>query len=114
MTYPQLLGHIYHCYTDLLRVWNEACDEAENAGAIVFLPNDYSKANSFKEVEYDFWATPKIQAYLKSGGQNDEGFLNLLFELDFGEEFLVMIVEFLDEEYRQAVHVHRITKVGLN
>jgi hypothetical protein len=114
MTYPQLLADIYRRYEDLLRTWNQACDEQENAGAMVFLPDNYSTAHAFDQVHYAFWTTPEIQAYLKAGGQADDGFVELLLDLDFGEEFLVMIVEFLGNENRHAVHVHKITKVGLN
>jgi hypothetical protein len=114
MTYPQLLYHIYRRYSDLLKVWNTTCDEQENAGALVFLPQDYSSAESFEQVQHEYWTTPEIQAYLKAGGQSDDGYLDLLFDLDFGEEFLVIIVESLEDESRHSVHVHKITRVGLN
>jgi hypothetical protein len=114
MTYPQLLGHIYRRYADLLKAWNTACDEQGNAGVLVFLPEDYSSTESFNQVRHKYWTAPELLTYLKAGVQSGNGYRNLLFDLDFGEEFLVMIVEFLGDESRRAVHVHKITRVGLN
>jgi hypothetical protein len=37
-----------------------------------------------------------------------------LVDLEFGEEFLVMIVEFLEDESGHAVHVHKVTRIVLN
>lgn len=51
---------------------------------------------------------------LEAGGQSDEGLMELLVDFDIGEEFLVMIVEYDGTAARQAVHIHKITKVGLN
>ena len=48
------------------------------------------------------------------GGENDAGLLELLQDFKFGEEFLVMIVEYLPGEKRHGVNVHKITRVGLN
>ena len=47
-------------------------------------------------------------------GGSDEGSFYLLTDIDFGEEFLVMIVEDIDGPKKHAVHIHRITKVGLS
>jgi hypothetical protein len=55
-----------------------------------------------------------VRGYLKSGGQTDDGFEDLFADLEFGEEFLVMILEYLGDENKHAVHIHKITKVGLN
>lgn len=114
MTYSQLLDHIYRRYSALLKAWNTACDDLENAGALVFMPERYLSADSFEQVRHEYWTTPEVTAYLKAGGQTEGGYLELLFDLDFGEEFLVMIVEFLGDKSKHAVHIHKITRVGLN
>jgi len=55
-----------------------------------------------------------MQAYLEKGGETDEGLLKLIEDFDFAEEFLVMIIEHVDGSKKHAVHIHKITRVGLN
>ena len=55
-----------------------------------------------------------MQAYLEKCGETDEGLINLVRDDDFAEQFLVMIIEHVDGPKRHAVHVHKITRVGLS
>ena len=43
-----------------------------------------------------------------------DGFEALFDYFEIVEEFLVMIIEYLGDDKRHAVHVHKITKVGLD
>jgi len=69
---------------------------------------------SFSQVNYNFWPITVMRAYLEKGGEADEGLIELIRDFDFGEEFLVMIIEHVDGPKKPAVHVHKITRVGLN
>ena len=89
-------------------------DDANNIGAFVFHPEGYAHAGSFEEVQYSYWPLPKISDYLQHGGKTEDGLMNLLIDFNFGEEFLVMIVEFAGDNSKRAVHIHKITQVGLN
>jgi hypothetical protein len=68
----------------------------------------------YANAAYVYWTMDQVRWYLKTGGQRDDGFEDLLEDFEFGEEFFVMIIEYLEDEKKHAVHVHKITKVGLN
>jgi len=114
MTYPTVLKAIYTNYSTLREEWSSKIDQHENIGAFVFKPDGYSTAESFDQVEYEFWPITVVQAYLEKGGETDEGLLDLIQDFDFGEEFLVMIIEHVDGPKKHVVNIHKITKVGLN
>jgi hypothetical protein len=114
MTYQDLLSEIYANYTTLLQSWDAEMEKAENIGAYVFLPDGYCHSKVLSETKSEFWTLPEVQAYLVAGGETDNGLFELLVDFEFGEEFLVMIVEYLGDARKHAVHVHKITKVGLN
>jgi hypothetical protein len=114
MTYSTLLSAIYANYDKLLSAWDAAMDRTENIGVFAFLPKGYASVESMKEAAYVYWTIDQVRGYLKSGGQTDDGFEALFEDFEFGEEFLVMIVEYLGDKKKHSVHVHKITKVGLN
>ncbi len=114
MTYPALIAAIYADYNHLLVAWDAEMEKSEDAGAFVFLPEDYGSAGVLIDANFAYWPTPRLKQYLKDGGQSDEGLVDLILDLDIGEEFLVMIVEYDGDAMRHLVHVHKITKVGLN
>jgi hypothetical protein len=114
MTYTTLLSAIYTNYDKLLSAWDAEMERTENIGVFAFLPEGYYPANSFGDVAYIYWTIDRVRGYLKTGGQTDDGFEDLFDDFEFGEEFLVMIIEYLGDNKKHAVHVHKITKVGLN
>lgn len=114
MTYPSLLSAIYANYDRLLSAWDAEMDRRENIGVFAFLPEGYSAARSFDDTAFIYWTIDQVRAYLVKGGETDEGFQDLFDDFEFGEEFLVMIIEYLGDEKKHAVHVHKITNVGLN
>jgi hypothetical protein len=114
MTYPTLLKGIYTHYSTLRDEWSSKIDQHENIGAFVFEPEGYSTAESFDQVKYEFWPITSMQEYLEKGEETDDGLIELIRDFDFGEEFLVMIIEHVDGPKKHAVHIHKITRVGLN
>lgn len=114
MTYTSLLSAIYSNYDRLRASWDAEMDRTENIGVCAFLPENYSAASSLDDVALIYWPIDKVRAYLTRGGQSDDGFQDLFDDFEFGEEFIVMIVEYLGDESKHAVHVHKITKAGLN
>ena len=114
MTYSSLLSSIYANYAKLLSAWNAEMDRTEDIGVFSFLPEGFSTAEKFGDVAYTYWTIEEVRGYLKVGGQIDDGFEVLFDDFEFGEEFLVMVIEYLGDDKKHAVHVHKITKVGLN
>lgn len=57
---------------------------------------------------------PQVLSYFGRDGQSDDGLMKLLIDFNVDEEFLVMIVEHVDGSGKQAVSVHKITRVGLS
>jgi hypothetical protein len=80
----------------------------------VFLTGGYADAESFDQVKYEFWPVSAMQAYLHKGGETDAGLIDLIQDFDFGEEFLVMIIEYVEGVEKHAVHIHRVSRLGLN
>ena len=111
MKYNELLTGIYGHFNQML---NSPVSTAETDGAFVFLPEAYAGAGSFDEVRYEFWPVQAIRRFLESGGQTDEGFMDLIDTLEPGEEFLAMIVEQEEGTQMRIVHIHRVTNLGLN
>jgi hypothetical protein len=114
MTHHDLLTHIYAHYSTLRTEWSHAIDTHENIGAFAFLPEGYSGVDTLDQVKYEFWPWPTMRAYLIKGGETDAGLIDLIQDFDFGEEFLVMIIEYAEGVEKHAVHVHRVNRVGLN
>ncbi|RPH37494.1 hypothetical protein EHM92_02545 [bacterium] len=111
MKYSELLTAIYGHFDRLL---NSPVTTTETDGAFVFLPEDYVKAESFDQVHYEFWPVQVIRRFLLAGGQSDQGLMDLIEDLEPGEEFLAMIVEQEPGMKLRTVHVHKITNLGLN
>lgn len=113
MTYPELLTAIYKHYDTLLKQWDTII---EDKGLVVFtfFPECYENEQDFAKVSWEIWDIDRMRAYFAAGGISDQGLDNLLQDFGFGEEFLVMIVEYDGSVKRHVVHVHKITSLGLN
>ncbi len=53
----------------------------------------------------------QIREYVRQGGRDDEELIEGLKDLDFREEFLVVIVE--DDASMTQVHFHKMNTVGM-
>lgn len=111
MTYDELLTDIYGHFDQLL---NTPVETTETDGVFVFLPEDYTGAESFDQVHYEFWPVQLVRQFLHAGGQTDEGLLEMIDDLEPGDEFLAMIVEQEEGMSLRRVHIHKITNLGLN
>ena len=67
-----------------------------------------------KELRWVWWTVQEIEDYIRQGGLDDEKILEGLKDFDFGEEFLVLVIEHLDGPEKQKAHFHRMNKVQLN
>jgi hypothetical protein len=56
----------------------------------------------------------RIRQYIQDGGLNDEEMLEPVWDFEFGEEFLVLVVEYVDGPKSQKAYFHRMSKVGMN
>ena len=114
MTYPELLSAVYAHFDTLLSDWDAEMEKADNVGVFAFVPEGYARRAALDETEYSFMTVDEVKKFLGVGKQNDLGLLDLLNDFNYGEEFLVMIVERVGSDNRQAVHIHKITRVGMN
>jgi len=56
----------------------------------------------------------RIRQYIQDGGLNDEEMLEPVWDFEFGEEFLVLIIEHLAGPKSQNAYFHRMSKVRMN
>ncbi len=108
MTYRELLSALYMQFEPMCAIWEDERQRGCGLGVFVFLPSGYSSAARFEEISYEFWTTEKMRDYLAARGNSDDEYLEIVETLTYGEEFLALIVE------DNAVHLHRVTKFGLN
>ena len=114
MTYPDLLSAIYTHHDMLLKSWEAELQRGSGVGVLAFLPAGYMHATGFDETHFAYWTLDEVRRYVAASGNSDEGYMDLVETLVSGEEFLVLIVEERDAGPGHAVHIHRITRVGLN
>ena len=113
MNRTELLSAIYGRYGALLAEWDIRL-ERNGLGAFVYLPEGYSAVREFGEVQVTYWTMDVLRAYLRKGGRSDDGLDRLLYDFEFGEEFLVLIIAYGDDQSEHEAYVHKITKRGLN
>ncbi len=80
--------------------------ETRELGSLVFLPG--------KDLEWEWWSMNDVRQYIRDGGLDDRELLDGMKDLDFGEEFLVLVIEYVDGPQKQEAHFHRMNKVRLN
>ena len=67
-----------------------------------------------KELDWKWWTLPQIRQYIQDGGLDDEKMLEGVFDFEFGEEFLVLVIEYADVPEKQEAYFHRMSKVRMN
>ncbi len=114
MTYASLLSAIYANFDRLWPAWTAEMERAGEIGVYAYFPASYGEVASFEEVKCSYWTVERVRAFLKEGGQQVEGFEELVEDLAVAEEFLVMILATPDSMGRRPVHVHRIGRLSLS
>jgi hypothetical protein len=112
--HPELLTAIYDGFHLLKQKWDEGVSMEDNIGVLVFKLGILPDRECACSLDPEFWPLHQAQAYLKNGKQSDEGLIELLFDFDFEQEFLAMIIEYDDDTRRHVVYVHKISRMGLN
>ncbi len=106
MTHSSIISHLYSNFASYRELWSKQLDETEEFGAFVFLPG--------KNLEWEWWTILDIRDYIRQGGLEDDGILEGLVDLNFVEEFLVLVIEYVDGPKKQAAHFHRMNRTRLN
>ena len=89
-----------------LRKWKKGWNETGELGALVFLPE--------QGLEWEWWGMPEIQEYILEGGLDSREMLEQLGETVSADEFLVLVIEYVDGAEKQKAHFHRMSKAGMN
>jgi hypothetical protein len=55
-----------------------------------------------------------IRQYIQEGGLDDEKMLEGIYDFAFGEEFLVLVIEYMDGRGKEQAYCHRMSKVMIN
>ena len=106
MTHSSIISHLYSQFTHYRTHWEKEWERTQEFGSFVFLPG--------KELDWEWWDLHRIRQYIQDGGLNDEEMLEPVWEFEFGEEFLVLIIEYIDGPKSQNAHFHRMNRVRLN
>lgn len=114
MAYTSLLSSIYAHFATLLASWDDEAKKTHDIGVFAFMPEGYRFASELRDTRFTYWPATVLSSYLKEGGQSEDGLADLFQDHKSGEDFFVMIVEDLGDGIRHAVHVHKITNLGLN
>lgn len=101
-----MISHIYSDFSSYRELSSRRRDETGESGAFVFLPG--------KDLNWEWWSVAEIRDYIREGGLDDEELLEGLKGQDFGEDFLVLVIEYVDGPEKQKAHFHRISKAKLN
>ena len=106
MTHADLITHVYANFSFFRGLWSRRCDETGEFGAFVFLPG--------KDLNWEWWSLVELRDYAREGGLDDKEMLEGVNEPDFGEDFLVLVIEYVDGPKTQQAHFHRISKAKMN
>lgn len=106
MTHPSLIAHLYSNFSQYRSLWDQHWVKTEQFGAFVFLPRN--------ELNWEWWTLPEIRQYIQDGGLDDDEILEPVWDFEFGEESLVLVIEYVDDRENQEAHFHRMNKVRLN
>jgi len=106
LTHSDLISQCFSNFSSYHALWSHQRDNAGECGALVFLPG--------KELDWEWWSLVEIRDYLREGGLDDNEVLEGLSDADVGEDFLVLVIEYVDGPAQQKAHFHRISKAKLN
>ena len=106
MTHSSIISHLYSDFSEYRKIWEKKWEETEEFGAFVFLPG--------KELDWEWWPILEIRQYIQDGGLDDEEILEGIYDFEFGEDFLVLVIEYVDGPEKQEAHFHRMNKVRMN
>ena len=58
---------------------------------------------------------PRARQYIQNGWIDDEDMLDGIYDFEFGEEFFVLVIEYVDGPEKQEANFHRMNKrqIGL-
>jgi hypothetical protein len=100
------MSHLYSHFSTYRELWGKKLDETQEFGALVFLPG--------KDLNWEWWSINEVQQYIRDGGLDDRELLDGMKDLDFGEEFLVLVIQHVDGPKKQVAHFHRMHKARMN
>jgi len=66
------------------------------------------------ELDWEWWTLSEIRQHIQDGGLDPERTLEPVWDFEFGEEFLVLVIEYLDGPSSQNAFFHRMSKVRMN
>jgi hypothetical protein len=106
MSHSDIVAHLYSHFREFRQLWEKCWEETQEFGAFVFLPE--------KGLDWEWWNLNRIRQYIQDGGLNDEEMLEPVWDFEFGEEFLVLVIEYMDGPEKQEAYFHRASKVRMN
>ena len=106
MTHSSIISHLYSDFSRYRELWEKRWEETQEFGAFIFLPG--------KELDWEWWDLNRIRKYIQDGGLNDEEMLGPVWDFEFGEEFLVLVIEYVGGPEKQEAYFHRMSKVRMN
>jgi hypothetical protein len=106
MTHSSIISHLYSSFSHYRESWEKHWEKTEEFGALVFLPG--------KELDWEWWTILEIREYIQDGGLDDEQILEGIYAFEFGEEFLVLVIEYIDGPEKQEAYFHRMNNVRMN
>jgi len=106
MAHASIISHRYANFSSYREMWSKQLDETQEFGAFVFLPG--------KDLDWEWWSVLQIRDYIRQGGLDDSELLQGLGDFDFGQEFLVLVIEHVDGPRLQEAYFHRMSKTQLN
>jgi len=106
LTHSSIISHLYSSFSLYHELWEKKWEETQEFGAFVFLPE--------RELDWEWWDLNRIRQYIQDGGLNDEDILDPVWDFEFGEEFLVLVIEYVDGPKSQNAYFHRMSKVRMN
>ncbi len=116
MTRSKLVAELYVHFQRMRDSWKQETFK-QGAGSLVFFPEDYREAESFADVNWQFWELPQVLTYLKetSGKEIVPEPQATEFLTEIGnDEYVALVVSYMDTPERHDVQVHKINRAILN
>lgn len=114
MTSSELINQVYANFDTFLDLWNEKNDDSAGVGVFVFNEKNYSNVRTIEEAKFIYCSLDVArQLFIK-----DELALKTVHQyltsLDYGSEFLFIVLEYQHHGKDLQIYFHKASRVGLS
>lgn len=114
MTSRNLIKLLHERFSTFCDIWEGQNDSFQDIGFLVFDSIAFANAAGFDDLTYSFLTVKQVRKFLAEGRKSDSGVDVLLKNLNYGEEYLVMVIEHGSDPTEVVVEFRKIDQIRLN